>query len=69
MSSGRVTERSYYPFLTEMIRRAGGQGVQEISFNSVPDIVFRLDGDQWLLSVKIGQDPGTMKGAFPSGRH
>lgn len=64
MHQARMTERSLYPILIEIIQKAGGSGVQEVAFNSVPDIVFELGGRPWLLSVKIGEDAKTVKEAF-----
>lgn len=64
MFKERVTERTFYPALIEVIHRAGGTGVQEVCYNSSPDIVFRLEGERWLLSVKIGQDLRMTKSAF-----
>lgn len=60
----RVTERTFYDGLMEIIRSRGGEGVQEIAYNSVPDIQFILGGRSWLLSVKIGEDLRTIKDAF-----
>ncbi|MCS6936701.1 MAG: N-6 DNA methylase [Candidatus Bipolaricaulota bacterium] len=64
MPRARVTERSFYPVLIKIIEEAGGSGVQEILFDSVPDILFDLGGHRWLLSVKIGEDAKTVKEAF-----
>jgi len=64
MSRGRITERTFYPALMNVIRAVGGSGVQEVTYNSTPDIVFNLEAHQWLLSVKIGHDRKTMKEAF-----
>lgn len=61
MQHGTVTERTYYDALMNVIRAAGGSGVQEVQYNSVPDIVFTLGNRTWLLSVKIGQDNRTLK--------
>lgn len=64
MPQARLTERTFYSALIEIIQEAGGSGVQEVSFNSIPDIVFELGGRPWLLSVKIGEDAKTVKQAF-----
>lgn len=61
---GKVTERSFYPALMEVIQSAGGTGVQEICYNSVPDIVFNLGSRNWILSVKIGDNNTIIKDAF-----
>jgi len=61
---GKVTERSFYPVLKEVINSFGGTGVSEVSFNSVPDVVFTLGGYDWILSVKIGDSVGMLKSAF-----
>ena len=64
MTQERVTERTLYAPMIRVIGNAGGSGVQEVQFNSVPDIVFTLGGSKWLLSVKIGDDAKTVKDAF-----
>jgi len=64
MPAATVTERSFYEAMTNTIRAAGGTGVQEVRYNSVPDIVFTLGQRSWLLSVKIGEDNRTLKDAF-----
>ena len=61
---GPVKERSVYPPLMRIIGEEGGLGVSEITFNSVPDIVFDLLGRQWLLSVKIGESSRVLREAF-----
>lgn len=61
---GKLTERSLYPALIDVIRQFGGTGAQEIQFNSVPDVIFQLHNRRWLLSVKIGEDARTLKDAF-----
>ena len=60
----QVTERTFYPALMFFIKEQGGSGVSEVSFNSVPDIIFSLLNRDWLLSVKIGEDLPTLKSAF-----
>jgi len=64
MRHARVTERSYYPAMMQVIAAAGGSSVQEVAYASVPDIIFTLAGQRWLCSVKIGQEPATIKDAF-----
>jgi len=61
---GAVTERTFYPALLEAIRGKGGAGVQEVEYNSVPDIQFEFLDRPWLLSVKIGESLGLIKSAF-----
>ena len=60
----QVTERTFYPALIDFIKAQGGSGVSEISYVSVPDIVFSLLNRNWLLSVKIGEDISILKSAF-----
>lgn len=60
----QVTERTFYPALIDVIKAQGGSGVSEVSYISVPDIVFKLLDRDWLLSVKIGEDVPTLKSAF-----
>ncbi len=62
--SGHVAERSFYPGLLEVIREKGGSGVQEVQYNSVPDIQFEMLGGPWLLSVKLGETLTVIKDAF-----
>jgi len=64
MPKPRVTEPTFYPALIDVICEAGGTGIQEVSYDSIPDIVFELGDRRWLLSVKIGQDARTIKSAF-----
>lgn len=65
MSKGsRITERTLYPYIMEIIREFGGSGVTEVRYNSEPDIVFNLEGHQWLMSVKIGETTKIIKDSF-----
>ena len=59
-----VTERTFYDVLLRIIREKGGSGVQEVQYNSVPDIQFDFLQRRWLLSVKIGETSEILKGAF-----
>src|SRR5580704_8532085 len=59
-----VSERTFYPALLDVIRAKGGTGVQEVVYRSVPDIKFILNGEPWLLSVKIGESLTLIKAAF-----
>jgi predicted RNA methylase len=61
---GRVNERTFYPALLELIREKGGTGVQEVTYNSVPDIQFSFLNQEWLLSVKLGETLAVVKSAF-----
>ena len=61
---GKVSERTFYPALLEIIRAKGGKGVQEVTYNSVPDIQFSFVGYEWLLSVKLGESLAVIKSAF-----
>ena len=63
-TTGRITERSFYPALISVIGEKGGSGVSEVSFNSEPDIIFNLDSQRWLMGVKIGETPSILKSAF-----
>ena len=60
----RVNERTFYPALLDIIREKGGTGVQEVTYNSVPDIQFTFLGEPWLLSVKVGETHGMLRSAF-----
>lgn len=59
-----ATERTYYPVLLEVIHSKGGTGVQEVRYESVPDIKFDYLGKPWLLSVKVGESIALIKSAF-----
>lgn len=59
-----ATERTFYPVLLEVIHNKGGTGIQEVRYNSVPDIKFDYLGEPWLLSVKIGESIALIKSAF-----
>ena len=64
MARPRVSERTFYPPIIDIIHNKGGQGISEVQYNSVPDIVFELKDYSWILSVKIGEDSKTIKDAF-----
>jgi hypothetical protein len=64
MLTGKVIEPTFYSALMRVIREAGGTAVEQVKYNSVPDIVFQLNDHTWILSVKIGEDIGTMKQAL-----
>jgi len=63
---GRVTEKTFYRFIIEVVEEYGGSGVSEIRFNSEPDIVFDFLDIKWLMPVKIGEDNKTIKDNFIS---
>ncbi|MFX1344630.1 MAG: class I SAM-dependent DNA methyltransferase [Promethearchaeota archaeon] len=60
----KITERTTYPLLINIIKDRGGTGVSEIKINSEPDIIFNLYGIKWILSVKIGETIPILKQAF-----
>jgi hypothetical protein len=62
--NAKTTERTFYPFLMDVIRRHGGAGVSEVKYNSEPDIVFDLVGRKWILGVKLGESIPILKSAF-----
>jgi type I restriction-modification system DNA methylase subunit len=64
MAIPRVSERTFYAPMIDVIRSKGGQGVQEVQYESVPDIIFKINRRPWLLSVKIGDSPAIIKDAF-----
>ncbi|MFO7742336.1 MAG: hypothetical protein R6X31_08495, partial [Anaerolineae bacterium] len=55
--------RTFYAGLRDVIRDAGASGVTEVRYSLEPHLVFELDRDRWLLSVKVGQDRRTVKDA------
>lgn len=61
---GRITERTLYPALMQIIKERGGTSVSEVNFNSEPDIVFDFQDRKWIMSVKIGETTPILKGAF-----
>lgn len=63
-NKGKVTERTFYSTLIDVIKTKGGEGVQEVCYNSYPDIVFKIRDYNWILSVKIGENPKIIKDAF-----
>lgn len=63
-SRGRVTERTFYPALIDVIGDREGTGVSEVTFDTEPDIIFKLLGRDWLLGVKIDETPAILKSAF-----
>lgn len=64
MPTARVSERTFYAPMIDVIRSKGGQGVQEVQYKTVPDIIFKIGRRSWLLSVKIGDSPAIIKDAF-----
>ena len=62
--TAQVTKRTFYPALIDFIKAQGGSGVSEVSYISIPDIVFTLLNRKWLLSVKIGEDVSTLNGTI-----
>jgi len=66
MARGKLTEHSFYPNLLKIISSRGGSGVSEVKYGSgsVPDLIIKLAGRTWFLSVKIGETPQTLKDAF-----
>jgi len=60
----KITERTFYPILIEVIKRHGGAGISEVKINSEPDIVFELLDRTWLLGVKLGETIPILKQAF-----
>lgn len=61
---GKVTERTFYPVLIDVIRKNGGTGISEIRYNAEPDIVFDLIDRKWILGVKLGESIPVLKQAF-----
>ena len=69
--AGKITERTLYEPLMQIIHDNGGTSVSEISFKDVstgeegfPDIVFDFCDRKWILGVKIGFSPKIMLDAF-----
>jgi hypothetical protein len=64
LPTARVTERSFYAPMIEALQAAGGSGIQEVEYESYPDILFHLGGREWILSVKIGETPDIQRQAL-----
>jgi hypothetical protein len=62
--AAKITERTLYGPLMDIIRERGGTGVSEVSFNSEPDIVFTYLEREWICGVKIGETNTVLKQAF-----
>jgi len=60
----KITERTYYPTLIEIIKQHGGTGVSEVTYNSEPDIIFELLDRKWILGLKLGETIPILKSAF-----
>ena len=60
----KITERTFYPILIEVIKRHGGSGISEVKYDSEPDIVFELLDRKWILGVKLGETISILKQAF-----
>ena len=39
---GKITERTLYPHIIEIIKQFGGTGIAEVQYNSEPDVVFQF---------------------------
>lgn len=59
-----VNERTFYTALIDIIRSKGGTALPEVTYKSVPDIVFTLNDQRWFLSVKVGESLGSLRSAF-----
>lgn len=64
LNTATVTEPSFYPAFLKIIEEKGGSGLPELRYASRPDIQFEFLKRDWLLSVKIGETPQILKGAF-----
>ncbi|ADD08203.1 class I SAM-dependent DNA methyltransferase [Candidatus Aciduliprofundum boonei] len=51
---GKVTERSLYPAIIDLLKKRGAEGVEEIKYESQPDIIADWLGARWIISIKIG---------------
>lgn len=60
----KITERSLYAALMQVIKERGGTSVSEVTFNSEPDIVFEILDRKWIMGVKIGETISILKQAF-----
>ncbi len=61
--TGKVTERTFYPAILRILSEKGCTGVSEVQYNSEPDIEFSFKDTHWILSVKIGESPQTIRDA------
>ncbi|MEW6145732.1 MAG: N-6 DNA methylase [Thermodesulfobacteriota bacterium] len=56
MLGGKITERTLYHPLMQILNENNASGISELRYNGEPDIVFEFLGEKWLLPVKIGQN-------------
>ncbi|MFW6136225.1 MAG: HsdM family class I SAM-dependent methyltransferase [Chloroflexota bacterium] len=63
MPTGKGMARTFYAALGDVITRAGGSAVTEVRYGLESHLVFELDRNRWLLSIKVGQDRRTIKDA------
>jgi len=65
MRRGKITERSLYPAIKEIFREFGATSVQEVIVDTSPDLIVQWLGENWIVSVKIGEPRGKLlKDAF-----
>jgi len=60
----KITERTLYPILIQIIKDHGGTGISEVKFDSEPDILFEFQDRKWIMGVKIGETIPILKQAF-----
>jgi len=60
MKRGKITERTLYPSIKNVLKECGAGSVTEVTFDTTPDLVAKWLGEEWLISVKIG-DPTRKK--------
>ncbi len=62
----KITERSLYPAIEKIFSEMGAKAVQEVRVDSYPDLLVKWLGEQWIVSVKIGDPnrPKILKNAF-----
>jgi len=63
---GRVTEETLYPYVKQIFEEHGASIVTTIKYLTVPDFVASWLGEQWIVSIKIGDptQPRLLKSAF-----
>jgi len=62
--SGKLTERSYYEPILRLLSSYGASSIAEVCYNSQPDIICQIEGQEWLIPVRIGTGKTVLKNAF-----
>ena len=63
---GVITERTLYPAIKKIFNEHGATAIQEVKFDTYPDLLVEWLGEKWIVSVKIGdpERPHFLRKAF-----